>query len=147
MALTRGTNREAIVAGLIGDYGVVANGPVPSFHWAYDASLGAEAMSFDPVAARALLDEAGWRDRDGDGVRENPEGLPLSFTIKYNPDQVRRSVAEIMQAQLVEIGVEVIPTEVERGTMIQQVTNPLSRDSWLTSSPTRGSINRIDWMV
>lgn len=128
MALTRGTNREAIVAGLIGDYGVVANGPVPSFHWAYDAFLGAEATSFDPVAARALLDEAGWRDRDGDGVRENPEGLPLSFTIKYNPDQVRRSVAEIMQAQLVEIGVEVIPTAVEIGVMSQQITNPLSRD-------------------
>jgi peptide/nickel transport system substrate-binding protein len=128
MALTKGTNREAIVAGLIGEYGVVANGPVPSFHWAYDASLGAEATSYDPVSARALLDEAGWRDRDRDGVRENPEGLPLSFTIKYNPNQVRRSVAEIMQSQLSEIGVEVIPTEVDNVVLSQQVTNPLSRD-------------------
>jgi len=128
MAITRGTNREEIVAGLVGDYGVVANGTVPSYHWAYDASLGAEATSYDPGAARALLDQAGWRDRDGDGVRENPEGAPLSFTLKYNPDQVRQAVAEIMQAQLLDIGVEVVPTAVDLGTLIQQVTDPRSRD-------------------
>ena len=59
MAITKGTNREEIVAALLRGYGVVSNGTVPSGHWAYDASLGADATVFDPDAARVLLDEAG----------------------------------------------------------------------------------------
>ncbi len=128
MAITKGTNREEIVAALFDDYGVVSNGTVPPFHWAYDASLGAAAMAYDPDAARALLDEAGWTDRDGDGVRESAEGVRLSFTIKFNPNQLRQAVAEIMQAQLAEIGVEAVPTVVEFATLIQQLTDADSRD-------------------
>ncbi len=128
MAITKGTNREEIVSGLFGEYGVVPNGTVPPFHWLHDASLGAEAMAYDPNAARALLDEAGWIDRNGDGVRENSEGLPLSITIKFNPNLSRQAVAEIMQAQLAEIGVEAIPTEVEWATLVGQVMDPDARD-------------------
>jgi peptide/nickel transport system substrate-binding protein len=38
-----------------------------------------EPLPYDPDEARQLLDEAGWRDRDGDGVRERG-GLELRFT-------------------------------------------------------------------
>ena len=127
MAITRGTNRAEIVAGLIRGYGVVSNGTLPSFHWAYEADLGAGATEFDPDAARALLDEAGWIDRDGDGVRENAEGLRLSIGIESNPDPLRRSVAVIMQAQLAEIGIEAVPREVDLRTLFQTVASQ-SRD-------------------
>jgi peptide/nickel transport system substrate-binding protein len=77
-------------------------------------------MSYDQDAARALLDDAGWSDRDGDGVRENAEGDRLSISLKYSPG-LRQDVAEIMQAQLGEIGVEVTPAVVEFNTMIGQL--------------------------
>ena len=128
MAITKGTNRAEIVAGLFRDYGVVSNTTVPSYHWAYEAALGADAIEFDPGAARALLDEAGWIDRDGDAVRENAEGLRLSFGIKFNPNLERESVAVIMQAQLAEIGIEAVPTQVDFGTLVQQVSDSRSRD-------------------
>ena len=125
-ALTRGTNRQEIVDALLQGYGTVANGSVPPFHWAYDPSIGRDAMSYDPDAARALLDAAGWVDRDGDGVRENSEGDRLSISIKYNDgNDQRQDIAEIMQAQLAEIGVEVTPAVVEWGTLLDQIGETL----------------------
>ena len=121
-ALTRGTNRQEIVDALLQGYGTVANGSVPPFHWAYDPSIGRDAMSYDQDAARALLDAAGWVDRDGDGVRENAEGVRLAISIKYNHgNDMRQDIAEIMQAQLADIGVEVTPTVVEWGTLLDQI--------------------------
>ena len=86
-------------------------------------------MAYDQDAARALLDEAGWVDRDGDGVRENADGERLSISIKYNDGNgTRQGIAEIMQAQLAEIGVEVAPTVVEWGTLLSQISDPTFRD-------------------
>ena len=128
-ALTIGTDRQEIVDALLQGYGTVANGSVPPFHWAYDASVGADAMAYDPNAARALLDAAGWVDRDGDGVRENTRGDRLSISIKYNDGNgIRQGIAEIMQAQLAEIGVEVTPTVVEWLTLLSQINDPTRRD-------------------
>ena len=36
---------------------------------------------FDKDAARALLDESGFHDKEGDGFVANPDGTPISFTI------------------------------------------------------------------
>jgi peptide/nickel transport system substrate-binding protein len=108
---------------------------VPSSHWAYDEAIGAEATAFDPQAARALLNEAGWTDRDGDGVRENAGGVRLSFTIKYPSNRSWQSVAVIMQEQLANIGIEAIPTGMELGTLVRQVVNsrPRDFDGWIVS--------------
>ncbi len=123
-ALTRGTNRQEIVDALIQGYGSVANGSVPPFHWAHDASIGRDEMSYDQDAARRLLDAAGFTDRDGDGVRENADGVRLSISIKYNAgNDIREGIAEIMQAQLSEIGVEAQPLVVEFGTLISQISD------------------------
>ena len=46
-----------------------------------------EPLVYDPEAAKALLDEAGWRDEDGDGMREAhgvdgvKDGAKLSITM------------------------------------------------------------------
>lgn len=124
-ALTIGTNRQEIVDALLQGYGTVANGSVPPFHWAFDESVGKNSMPYDQGAARALLEAAGWVDRDGDGVRENAAGERLSISIKYNEgNDLRQGIAEIMQAQLAEIGVEVAPTVLEWGTLLGQLTDP-----------------------
>jgi peptide/nickel transport system substrate-binding protein len=128
-ALTIGTNRQEIVDALLQGYGRVANGSVPPFHWAHDPSIAREAMAYDQDAARVLLDAAGWVDRDGDGVRENTHGDRLSISIKYNDGNgIRQGIAEIMQAQLAEIGVEVAPTVVEWLTLLSQINDPTRRD-------------------
>jgi peptide/nickel transport system substrate-binding protein len=126
-AITMGIDRESVVEALLQGYGTIAHSGVPPFHWAYDPQA-IRPLPHDPAAAGALLDEAGWRDRDGDGVRESADGTRLSFTIKYNPNQLRQQTAEIMQAQLARIGVEARPRVVEWTTLLQQINTPELRD-------------------
>ena len=127
-AITLGTNRGEIVQAILQGYGTVANSGVPPFHWAFDAK-STEGMGYDPEGAEALLEEAGWIDRDGDGVRDNANGVRLSFSIKYNTgNQQRQDVAEIMQSQLAKIGIEVQPQVVEWATLLQQINTPELRD-------------------
>ena len=127
-ALTMATNREEIVQATLEGYGTVAHSGVPPFHWAYEEEA-IPVLEYDPDAARALLDEAGWRDRDGDGVRESADGTRLSFSIKYNTgNQRRQDVAEIMQSQLALVGVEARPQVVEWATLLQQINTPTLRD-------------------
>jgi peptide/nickel transport system substrate-binding protein len=68
-----------------------------------------EAAPFDPDAAGALLEEAGWRDGDGDGVRER-DGQPFRFTIVASGargDWNTMDPAVYVQARLAEVGVQV----------------------------------------
>jgi peptide/nickel transport system substrate-binding protein len=127
-ALTMATNREEMVQAVLRGYGTVAHSGVPPFHYAYDPDA-LPALAYDPAGARALLDEAGWTDRDGNGVRESEDGTPLSFTIKYNGgNQQRHDIAEIMQSQLRAVGVDAQPQVVEWATLLQQINTPDLRD-------------------
>jgi peptide/nickel transport system substrate-binding protein len=62
-----------------------------------------EPLPYDPVQSRALLEAAGWQDRDGDGVRER-EGRPFRFTAIVRSDLDRMAV--YVQAQLRQLGVQ-----------------------------------------
>jgi peptide/nickel transport system substrate-binding protein len=127
-AITMGTDRQQIVDALLEGYGLVANSTLLPAHWAYD-SLQASALPHDPDAARALLEEAGWSDRDGDGFRESGDGTRLAVTLLYNQgNQARKRIAEIMQIQLRDIGAEVTPQVLEWGALIDKISNPEQRD-------------------
>lgn len=127
-AITMGTDRQTIVEALLKGYGEVAYSSVPPFHYAHDPGLAGD-LGYDPQAAAALLDEAGWTDRDGDGVRENADGLPLSISVLYNTgNQLRQGIAELMQAQLREIGVDVRPEVAEFSNIIARIMDPVERD-------------------
>jgi peptide/nickel transport system substrate-binding protein len=122
-ALTLAVNRDDIVKSVVAGYGQVANSTVPPFHWAYDASVE-DSLKYDPRAAERLLEQAGWTDRNGDGVRENAQGAPLEITLKYNTgNQTRQDMAEIFQAQLARVGVRVQPEVVEWATLLGQLTD------------------------
>jgi peptide/nickel transport system substrate-binding protein len=127
-ALTLGTNRREILESLYGGYGEIANAGVPPFHWGYLEGIE-EALTFDRAEAGRLLDQAGWVRPDGTGIRENGDGERLEVSIKYNTgNQQRQQIAEIMQAQLREIGVAVEPRVLEWATLFDQITSPEQRD-------------------
>ncbi len=122
-ALTLGTNRRLIMDGIQGADATLINSGVPPIHFAFDPSLG-EALPYDPDQARALLEGLGWVDRDGDGIREDPQGEPLAIELLYHRNQERQEVAEIMQAQLREVGVDLVPRVLEFTTYMESLTSP-----------------------
>ena len=64
-----------------------------------------EPLPYDPAQARALLEAAGWQDRDGDGVRER-DGRPFRFTAIVRSNRGFDRLAVYVQAQLREVGVQ-----------------------------------------
>jgi peptide/nickel transport system substrate-binding protein len=62
---------------------------------------------YDPKLARALLDKFGYTDRNGDGLRELPDGKPLVIHIASTPDQNSRQYAELWQRSLSAVGIKV----------------------------------------
>jgi peptide/nickel transport system substrate-binding protein len=121
-ALTKGIDRQALIDGYQAGDAVLLNTGIPPTHWAFDPTL-VDEMSYDPDGARALLAEAGWTDRDGDGIRENADGMPLELELVYNQNQERQEVGELIRIHLSEIGVELRPREIEYGAYLGTLTS------------------------
>ncbi|CAN5712846.1 peptide-binding protein [soil metagenome] len=116
-ALAHAINRQEIVDALLYGEGEIATSTIPPWHRLYPQ--GISPVEFNPEGAARLLDEAGWQDRDGDGIRENAQGQPLAFTLLSSDDALRRSVVEVLQNQLRRVGADVDIPVMEFQTMLQ----------------------------
>jgi ABC-type transport system substrate-binding protein len=85
-----------------------AQSVLPPLVSGFDATLKTEMGDFDPIRAKALLDLYGYADRDGDGWREQPDGSPLTLTFTTESSQLHRSLQEIWQKSLRDIGVRLV---------------------------------------
>jgi peptide/nickel transport system substrate-binding protein len=76
---------------------------------------------YDPAQAARLLDEAGWRDHDGDGVRDK-DGIPFRFTFLMNSDSVfLAKLAPYLQQELRKLGVAMEIRKVDWALFVQLV--------------------------
>ncbi len=103
-ALLFGLDRQALIDDVLRGQGVVADSPIPPGSWAYDPHV--VHAGYNPERARALLEEAGWSDGNGDGVREK-ETQPLRFELVTNDDPTRQALAEAIAKQWAAIGAQV----------------------------------------
>lgn len=119
-AVAMGFNIDDVIATLGAAGATPLVGAVtPSIGWAYNSEI--ERYPYDPEGAAALLEEAGWVDSDGDGVREK-DGVPLAFTLKYsNILQHFETTALVAQDQLNQIGFDVTLELVEWANYLDQV--------------------------
>jgi peptide/nickel transport system substrate-binding protein len=93
----------------------------PKYAFYYNPDL--KQYEYDPEQAKALLDEAGWVDEDGDGVREK-DGEKLAFTVTViSGDQARRPIAEVAQQYFAEVGIELSIEEAPVATILEGLRN------------------------
>ncbi len=83
-AMTWLTDRERIIDEIMLGYAEPAVSPFSPRSPQHDPAV--EPRAFDPEKAVALLAEAGYRDRDGDGVLEDEAGAPFEFELVYFQD-------------------------------------------------------------
>ena len=115
-ALTQAIDRQAIIEGLLPDSGRPSPGPILSFMWAHDPGL--KPPPFDPEGAKKLLREAGWEDRDKDGLLDR-EGKPFRFELETNQgSSLRADIVQMVAAQLRRVGIEAVPRTVEFGAFV-----------------------------
>lgn len=103
-ALNYGVDKQILVDAIFGGAATVLDSPLAEPIIGY-TSIG--TYEYDPDRARALLAEAGWEDRDGDGVVDK-DGEPLQPTYIYSEQNLRAAeVAQAIQGDLRNIGVDV----------------------------------------
>lgn len=127
-ALYHGLDRERLVDEVAAGQGILAHSLLLPNNWAYNPYV--RQYAFDPALARQLLDEAGWVDGDGDGVREK-DGIPLRFLLYSNDDPTRQALIERIAADWRAIGVEAVPTPVTFAGLVADFLNPRRFDAAL----------------
>lgn len=123
-AVAQAVNRAELAGSLWGPAVPVMSSWLPESHWANPGADRLTSYTMNPEEAARLLDEAGWRDEDGDGVREYhgaggvyacnrgewalAEGTPLTpQLIIPNGDPLRSQIATRVAEDLGRVGVRV----------------------------------------
>jgi peptide/nickel transport system substrate-binding protein len=105
-------DRQAVVEQVLGASGRVAHGPLPPEHPLY-AGEALTTWGYASVAGETLLAAAGWRDDDGDGVREAHgipgvgDGTPFHVAYHTTDDPLRVQTAQLVQTYLARCGIQV----------------------------------------
>ncbi len=104
-AITMALDRASIVRNAYDSLANVAVGPTVRAYPTTDTALRQIAFSRD--GATRLLDSLGWKDANGDGVRDRA-GVPLEFTLSIpGPSKARNTMATLIQEQLRQVGIKV----------------------------------------
>ncbi len=112
-AIAQCIDRQAIVDEVTYGRGVILDSYLPPSHLLYERE-DIMRWGYDPFAARTLLEEVGWLDEDGDGVREaqRVEGVPsrTDFEVTLltpSDDSQMQAAANIVAANLMDCGIRV----------------------------------------
>jgi peptide/nickel transport system substrate-binding protein len=122
-AMTHAIDRDFVVKNVLNGLGTVTTGSFYRHSNAYDETL--KPWKFDLDEASRLLEEAGWKDEDKDGVREKKiDGKlrPLEFPLLiygYRPEV--RSWSTLLKENLYKIGVRCTLVPVEWSVMLKRM--------------------------
>jgi len=97
----------------------IASNVLPAVDWAFDPSL--QPYQYDLDAARKLLEDAGWKDSDGDGIREK-DGKKLELSLITNSgNQVREDLGALAQDQLKQVGFDIKFEAIDFGVLVEKL--------------------------
>jgi ABC-type transport system substrate-binding protein len=112
-ALNYAINKDEIITAVYGSAGTAAKNPLPPTMWSYNDDI--KDYPYDPAKAKELLAQAGYPNGFSTELWAMPVARP------YNPNA--RKIAEIMQAQFAEVGVDADIVSYEWGTYLDKTDN------------------------
>lgn len=103
-AINVAIDRQALVDGVLEGHGTPAYTVNDHLPWWNPKSVIKDG---DMDTAKSILEEAGWKDRDGDGIREKGS-LRAEFTLLYPSDDVTRQSLAIAVADMIKpLGIQI----------------------------------------
>ena len=119
LAMTHLIDRDKIIKYLLKDQGRVTTGPFYIFGKQNNPNI--KPWPYDVNKAKQLLDEAGWIDSDGDGIRDK-DGNPFSFKLMIrSADPYYERLAKFIKDQASKVGIEVVPDPYEWSIFIERL--------------------------
>ncbi|WP_281191912.1 oligopeptide ABC transporter substrate-binding protein [Staphylococcus felis] len=82
-AMALAINRKEWIDAFYYGYGKPLNGLIPSAHWSGAKEGDVKEYEYNVKEAKKLLDNAGYKDKDGDGWREDPKGEKFEVNLKH----------------------------------------------------------------
>lgn len=139
-ALSYGINYDEILNLDALGYGEVANrGFVPPSMVYFQET---NALKYDPDQAREILDEAGYKDLNGDGLRENLSGKDMKLLLLTRNDYQRAS--ELMKEYLSDLGIDSEIKTVDSSTWIA-TKDQYGYDLTVTRTTPWGMMMHANW--
>lgn len=138
-ALNYAVDKEGLIqAVFLGHYATLAEAVY--LNPAVEGFVAAGSYPYDPEQAAALLEEAGWVDADGDGIREK-DGQPLRLTLHTRRGGAAGDIeiAELVQGMLQQVGVGVEIIVLDSAAFIAEVTKPVEEATYDLVSLTVGT--------
>ncbi|MGB7292331.1 MAG: peptide-binding protein [Thermodesulfobacteriota bacterium] len=103
IAMSHLVNRELILEKILFNLGTIVTNPFFINSPEYDKTI--EPYSYDPVKAKALLDQAGWVDHNGDGIRDK-DGVKFEFEFLIpNGSETGDKISTILKEELDKVGI------------------------------------------
>lgn len=139
-------NRQTIIERVTDGLGVISDTYIPLEHPLYAADAVVQ-HPYDPAQGQALLEEIGWRDLDGDGIRE-AHGIPgffdgTPFHIHYSTTtaDMRTQTSALIAADLAACGIQADVEQLDPATFFQDGAGTplygrqfdLAEFAWLTN--------------
>ncbi|MGL5069084.1 MAG: ABC transporter substrate-binding protein [Sarcina sp.] len=121
-ALAYGLNRQALVDAFYSGNAQLMNTHITPSSWAYNPAIK-DAYKYDPDKANKMLDDAGWKDTNNDGVRDKG-GVELKISwLTYTGSKYVETLTPIVIDSWDKIGVKVTPELMEFPSMADKVRN------------------------
>lgn len=111
-AMTHLLDRERMIADIWDGIGIVSKGPMNPESPASDPAT--KPLAYDPKQAMALLAEAGWQDRNGDGILEDANGKKFAFEYTYaSGGEISERLARFVKDSYTKAGIDVTTRPVD----------------------------------
>jgi peptide/nickel transport system substrate-binding protein len=143
-AIARALDYETIIQSIyLGrGYQITAN-VLPIMPWAYDVTI--EPYTYDPNAARQLLESAGWVDTNNDGIRERGQTPLVLGLLVVAGNTIHEQLADLVQDQLNSVGFDITVAPVEASALAAQLLGQ-RYDMAITGWTELGSDPNDDWL-
>ncbi len=115
-AIAHAIDRESLIRDLLLGFGKIAHSIIPEESWSYSSG---QTYAFDPALAKKLLDEAGFRDPDGDGPKMRFD-KPIVYKLSGSSISGRQ-YAGVIQNYLKQVGIPVEIQTPEQNTLLDEL--------------------------